>query len=225
MHTILLVDDHTLFREGLKVLLKQSSSFEVAGEAGTVRDACQKARELQPDIILMDIGLPDLSGIEGTHIIRDQLPSAKVIVISMYSKMDFIIKALQAGAIGYLVKDSTPEMLLNALNTVSQGHYYFDHTILEEIVEYLLKQHLSTASISEENYDKLTRREQEVMRLVAQGLSSKEIASKLYISPKTVENHRTKIMEKMGFGNLVDLVKYAAKLGIINIRAWENNPL
>jgi DNA-binding NarL/FixJ family response regulator len=225
MHTILLVDDHTLFREGLKVLLKQSSSFEVAGEAGTVRDACQKAHELQPDIILMDIGLPDLSGIEGTHIIRDQLPSAKVIVISMYSKMDFIIKALQAGAIGYLVKDSTPEMLLNALNTVSQGHYYFDHTILEEIVEYLLKQHLSTASISEENYDKLTRREQEVMRLVAQGLSSKEIASKLYISPKTVENHRTKIMEKMGFDNLVDLVKYAAKLGIINIRSWENNPL
>lgn len=223
-NTILLVDDHTLFREGLKVLLKENSIFEVAGEAGTVREACEKADELKPDIVLMDIALPDCNGIEGTHKIIGQQPSARVIVISMYSKIDYVIQALQAGAVGYLVKDSTPDMLLDALTTVIQGYYYFDHNILCEIVQFLLEQRSDGASISEENYDKLTRREQEVMRLVAQGLSTKEIAAKLFISPKTVENHRTKIMEKLGFENVIELVKYSAKLGIINIRSWEHRP-
>jgi DNA-binding NarL/FixJ family response regulator len=109
-NTILLVDDHTLFREGLKVLLKENSIFEVAGEAGTVREACEKADELKPDIVLMDIALPDSNGIEGTLKIIGHQPSTKVVVISMYSKTDYIIKALQAGAVGYLVKDSTPDM-------------------------------------------------------------------------------------------------------------------
>lgn len=221
--TILLVDDHTLFREGLKVLINQSTMFEVAGEAGTVREACKKTKELRPDVILMDIALPETNGIEGARIILDQLPSAKVLVISMYSKMDYIIKALQAGAVGYIVKDSTPDILLNALNAVIRSHYYFDHTIMSEIVQFILEQQSNVTSISGDNYDKLTRREQEVMRLVAQGLSSKKIASKLFISPKTVENHRTKIMEKLNLDNVIDLVKYAAKLGIINIRSWEDN--
>ena len=213
------MDDHTLFREGLKVLLKQSSMFEVAGEAGTVREACEKANTLRPDIILMDLALPDRSGIEGTRTILEQLPSVKVVVISMYSKMDYVIKALQAGAVGYLVKDTTADMLLTALDTVALGHYYFDYTTIEEIVQFILDQQTNGKDISEESYDKLTRREQEVMRLVAQGLSSKEIGSKLFISPKTVENHRTKLMEKLDMGSIVELVKYAAKLGIINIQS------
>jgi len=219
--TVLLVDDHTLFREGLKGLLKENPGFEVVGEAGTVREACEIANNLRPDIILMDIALPDKTGIEGTRIILGQLPSTKVVVLSMYSKMDYIINALQAGAVGYLVKDTTPDMLSTALNTVVLGHYYFDHTTIEEIVQFILEQKTDRSSISEESYDRLTRREQEVMRCVAQGLSSKEIASKLFISPKTVENHRTKIMEKLGLDGIVDLVKYAAKLGIINIQSWE----
>jgi len=218
--TILLVDDHTLFREGLKVLLKQSPRFEVVGEAGTVREACEIADNLRPDIILMDIALPDQTGIEGIRIILGQRPSSKIVVISMYSKMDYIINAIQAGAVGYLVKDTTPDMLLTALNTVVLGHYYFDHTTIEEIVQFILEQKTDRSSISEESYDKLTRREQEVMRLVAQGLSTKEIASRLFISPKTVENHRTKIMGKLELDTIVDLVKYAAKLGVINIRSW-----
>lgn len=217
--TILLVDDHTLFREGLKVLLKQSAMFEVAGEAGTVGEACEKANKLRPDIILMDLALPDLSGIEGTRIILGQLPSVKVVVISMYSKMDHITKALQAGAVGYLVKDTTADMLLTALDTVIEGHYYFDYTTMDEIVQFILELQSNRNDVSEEKYDKLTRREQEVMRLVAQGLSSKEIGSKLFISPKTVENHRTKVMEKLEMGGIVELVKYAAKLGIINIQS------
>ncbi len=216
--TILLVDDHTLFREGLKGLLKESPLFKVVAEAGTVEDALAKALELRPDLVLMDISLTDANGIEGTRLLVEKLPAVKVIVISMYSKMDYIIAALHAGASGYLVKDTTPDMLLNALNTVTRGNYFFDHRTLEEIVQFILEQKDRRPSISEGNYDRLTRREQEVMRLVAQGLSSKEIGAKLFISPKTVENHRTKIMEKLEMDSLVDLVKYAAKLGIINIR-------
>ena len=219
--TILLVDDHTLFREGLKVLLKQSPGFEVIGEAGSVRKACEIANNLRPDIILMDIALPDQTGIEGICNIMSQLPSTKIIVISMYSKIDYIINAVQAGAVGYLVKDTTPDMLSTALDTVVSDHYYFDYTTIEEIVQFILDQKTDRSAISEESYDKLTRREQEVMRLVAQGLSTKEVASKLFISPKTVENHRTKIMEKLDMDSIVDLVKYAAKLGIINIRSWD----
>jgi DNA-binding NarL/FixJ family response regulator len=216
--TILLVDDHTLFREGMKGLLKQNPMFRVVAEAGTVEDALVKALELTPDLVLMDIALTDASGIDGTRLLLEKLPGVKVIVISMYSKMDYIIAALQAGASGYLVKDTTPDMLLTALDTVARGNFFFDHRAIEKIVQFVLEQKDRRPSISEENYDRLTRREQEVMRLVAQGLSSKEIGAKLFISPKTVENHRTKMMEKLEMNSLVDLVKYAAKLGIINIR-------
>lgn len=215
--TILLIDDHTLFREGLKGLLKESPVFKVVGEAGTVKDALATAVELTPDLVLLDISMPDVNGIEGTQLLLDNLPELKVIVISMYSKMDYIIGAIQAGASGYLVKDTTPDKLLQALESVTRGNYYFDNRTLAEIVQFVLEQKDIRPGVSEGNYDRLTRREQEVMRLVAQGLSSKEIGPKLFISPKTVENHRTKIMEKLEMDSLVDLVKYAAKLGIINI--------
>ncbi len=218
--TILLVDDHTLFREGLKVLLRQNPSFVVAGEAGSVQEACEQAEKLRPELVLMDIALPDDNGIEGTRLILDIVPSAKVVIISMYSKMDFVVKAIRAGAVGYIIKDSTPGILLKALGTVLEGHYYFDHTVLEEIVQFLLEQEDGRVTASDENYERLTPREQEVMRLVARGLSTKQIASELFISPKTVENHRTRIMEKLGLDNVVDLVKYAARLGIIDIRSW-----
>ncbi len=220
--TILVVDDHTLFREGLKVLLKQNPRFVVAGEAGSVPEAVHRSKELKPDIVLIDIALPGENGIEGTRKILESDWQPLVIVISMYSKWDFIIAALKAGATGYLIKDSTPDMLLEALDNVASGRYFFDPSTLNEIVRFVLDQNFQKTSISETNYDRLTRREQEIMRLVAQGLSSKEIAGRLFISPKTVENHRTKIMEKLAVGSVVDLVKYAAKLGIIDIRSWES---
>lgn len=214
---ILLVDDHVLFREGLKGLIEQSPGFKVVGEAGMIKEALAKAVELKPDLVLMDIVLNGINGIEGTKLLIEKLPEVKVIVISMHSKMDHIIAALQAGAYGYLVKDTTPQKLLSALDTVSRGNYFFDDRALEEIVQFVLEQTDKRPSLSDRRYDRLTRREQEVMRLVAQGLSSKEIGLKLFISSKTVENHRTKIMEKLEMDSIVDLVKYAAKLGMINI--------
>ncbi|MBI4776362.1 MAG: response regulator transcription factor [Deltaproteobacteria bacterium] len=215
---ILLVDDHTLFREGLKVLLRENPRFSVAGEAGTVFEACERVELMKPDLVLMDIALPDKSGIEGVRFIKEKQPSTKVVMISMYSNIDFVIKSIRAGAVGFIVKDSTPDILLKALATVSEGHYYFDHKVLDEIVQFMLAQVDEETRVSDERYDRLTPREQEIMRLVAQGLSSKQIANKLNISPKTVENHRGKLMEKLELDSVIDLVKYAAALGIIEIR-------
>ena len=216
---ILLVDDHTLFREGLKVLLRENPRFSVAGEAGTVLEACEKMEVIKPDLVLMDIALPDKSGIEGVRFIKEKFPSTLVIMISMYSKMDFVIRAIRAGAVGFIVKDSTPDILLKALATVSEGHYYFDHKVLDEIVQFMLEQVDEETRVSDKRYDRLTPREQEIMRLVAQGLSNKRIANKLNISPKTVENHRGKVMEKLELDSAIELVKYAAALGIIEIRS------
>lgn len=221
--TVLLVDDHTLFRQGLKLLLDPNPLYEVVGEAATIAEACSLAGSSAPEIILMDIDLPGHNGIEGTRMILRQLPTSKVIIISMYAKIDYVIQSLQAGAVGYIVKDSTPDMLLSALSFVTQEHYYFDPTILREIVQFLIDIHVNAPAISDERYGKLTPREQEVMRLVVKGLSTKAIGAKLFISPKTVENHRTKIMDKMGLYSVIDLVKYAVKLGIVDVHSWKEN--
>ncbi len=222
--TVLLVDDHTLFRQGLKLLLDQTPLYDVVGETATISEACHLVSESAPEIILMDIALPDHDGIEGTRMILRRFPAVKVIIISMYANMDYVIQSLQAGALGYIVKDSTPDMLLDALSFVAQGHYYFDPTILSEIVQFFIDLHVKAPAISDERYGKLTPREQEVMRLVVRGLSNKAIGAKLFISPKTVENHRAKIMDKMGLYSVIDLVKYAVKLGIVDVQSWKESP-
>jgi DNA-binding NarL/FixJ family response regulator len=218
--TVLLVDDHSLFRGGLKLLLARNPEYEVVGEAATIEQACHLVDNAAPEIILMDIAMPDHNGIEGTRRILRHAPAAKVIMISMYAKIDYVVQSLRAGAVGYIVKDSTPDILLDALASVAKGHYYFDPTILNEIVPVLLDLHIRTPAISDERYGELTPREQEVMRLVVKGLSSKAVAAELFISPKTVENHRTKVMEKLGLSTVIDLVKYAVKLGIVDVQSW-----
>lgn len=221
--TVLLVDDHTLFRSGLKLLLAQNPVYEVVGEATTIEKAYSLATASAPDIILMDIALPDHNGIEGTQRILGQVHAVKIIMISMYAKIDYVIQSLQAGAVGYIVKDSTPDILLGALASVTQGHYYFDPTVLNEIVQFLIDLHRKSPAISDELYGRLTPREQEVMRLVVKGLSSKAIGEKLFISPKTVENHRTKVMDKLGLSTVIDLVKYGVKLGIVDVQSWKES--
>lgn len=218
--TVLLVDDHSLFRGGLKLLLAQNPAYEILGETATIEQACHCVDASSPEIILMDIALADDNGIDGTRRILRHAPDAKVIMISMYAKIEYVVQSLRAGAVGYIVKDSTPDILLEALASVAKGHYYFDPTILKEIVQVLLDLHIRSPAVSDERYGELTPREQEVMRLVVKGLSSKAIAGKLFISPKTVENHRTKVMEKLGLSTVIDLVKYAVKLGIIDVQSW-----
>ena len=222
--SIILADDHELVRAGIRSILETFPSVRVEGEAGDGKEALELVRRIEPDVLLLDITLPGLNGLEVAERIQKLGLGTRVLMLSMHAGPEYVARAIQSGAVGYLVKDSTPDMLLGALNTIVQGHYYFDPTILDEVVNFLREQHIPGPTTSDDRYDKLTPREQEVMRLVAQGLSSKEIAAKLYISPKTVENHRTKIMEKLQLASVVDLVKYAAQLGVIDVRSWKGNP-
>lgn len=219
--SILIIDDHPLFREGLKAIIERDSHFEVVGEAGSGREGLQMTKNLKPDMIIVDISLPDLSGIQLTREIRTFLSTTRILIVSMHSKIDYIAEAFQAGATGYVVKESASERLLQGLESVARGDYFLDSSVSHSVVENLMKSPLKEAKITDADYDTLTPREQEVMRLLAEGLSSKKVAEKLFISPKTVENHRSNIMNKLGLHNTIELIRYAAKLGLIDVDLWK----
>lgn len=219
--SILIIDDHPLFREGLKAIIERDSKFEVVGEAGTGREGLRMVKKLKPDLVLVDISLPDQSGIELTREIRSLLSDTRVMIISMHSKIDYIAEAFQAGATGYVVKESASERLLHALEYVSRGEYFLDSSVSQEVVKKLMESPAREAKITNAAYGTLTPREQEIMRLLAEGLSAKQVAEKLFISPKTVENHRSNIMSKLGLHSTVELIRYAAKLGLIDVDLWK----
>ena len=219
--SILIIDDHPLFREGLKAIIERDSKFEVVGEAGRGREGLRMVKKLKPDLVLVDISLPDQSGIELTREIRSLLSDTRVMIISMHSKIDYIAEAFQAGATGYVVKESASERLMHGLEYVSKGQYFLDSSVSHEVVKKLMESPAREAKITNAAYGTLTPREQEVMRLLAEGLSAKQVAEKLFISPKTVENHRANIMNKLGIHSTVELIRYAAKLGLIDVDLWK----
>jgi DNA-binding NarL/FixJ family response regulator len=221
MKSILIVDDHPLFREGLKAIIERSNKFEVTGEAGNAHQGLRMAKKYKPDLVVVDISLPDTNGIQLTREIRDLLPETRIIIVSMHSKVDYIVEAFQAGATGYVVKESASEKLLKGLESVAKGEYFLDSAVSHQVVKALMKFPGKEAKITDADYGSLTPREQEIMRLLAEGLSAKEIAEKLFISPKTVENHRANIMNKLGLHSTMELVRYAAKLGLIDVDLWK----
>jgi len=220
--TILIVDDHPLFREGLKSLIARNPRFELVGEAGSGREGLKLAKELKPDLVIMDISLPDKSGVDVTRSIRSLLSQTRVIIVSMHSKIDHITEAFRAGATGYVVKESAADRLMHGLEAISRGEYFLDSSVSHKVVEELIDFPIKEAKITDTAYGALSSREQQVMRLLAEGLSTKEIAEKLFISPKTVENHRSNIMHKLGLHNIIELVRYATKLGLIDVDLWKN---
>jgi DNA-binding NarL/FixJ family response regulator len=219
--TILIVDDHPLFREGLKAIIKTISRYEVVGEAGTGHETIRLARKLKPDLVLLDIALPDRDGIALASEIKTVLPNTYVMIISMHSKVDYIVKAFQEGATGYVVKDSASERLVQGIEAVLRGEYFLDSSISHKVVQKLMRFPEKEAKITDAAYDSLTPREQEIMVQLAEGTSVSKIAEDLFISPKTVENHRTNIMRKLHLHTTHELVRYAAKLGIIDVDLWK----
>ncbi len=220
--TILIVDDHPLFREGLKSLIARNPGFEVVGEAGNGADAIRMAKEMKPDLAVVDISLPDRSGLDIVRELRDLLPQTRIMIVSMHSKIDYITEAFQAGATGYVVKESAADRLVQGLQAVVKGEFFLDSSLSHSVVRRLIEFPEKEAKITDSMYGSLTPREQQIMRLLAEGRSTRDIAANLYISPKTVENHRASIMDKLNLHSTFELVRYAARLGLIDVDLWKD---
>lgn len=218
---IIIIDDHPLFREGLKTILGRSDGLEVVGEAGNAAEGLKIIKSIRPDLAIVDVSLPDRNGIELTRDIVKVSPNTRVLMVSMYSKIDYIVRSFQAGAVGYLAKESAADMLLKGIQHVLEGDYFMDTKVSEKVVKKLAEIPENRTAVIAEGYESLTPREQEVMSLLGEGMSSTQVAEKLFISPKTAENHRANIMRKLGLHSSIELIRYAAKIGIIDVDLWK----
>lgn len=217
MIRILIVDDHDLVREGLRTILEQEGGFEVVGEAGDGQEAIREARRLEPDVVLMDLNLPGLGGLEATEAILADRPETRVIILTQYEQREYIKRALRIGAQGYVIKRSASRDLKEAIRTVHQGRRYLHPVAADELVEIMAR----GESLEEEDYEKLTRRERQVLKLLAEGKTSREIAKYLGISLKTAMTHRTNLMNKLGVHSRAELIKYAIRKGVIDVERPE----
>lgn len=212
---LLLVDDHALMRAGLRMMLETQEDLEIVGECETGRDAIQRAQELRPDVILMDIALPDILGIEATRAIKKLLPKTAVLALTMHESEEYFFEMLNAGASGYLPKKAAPTELLSAIRIVNAGGVYLYPSLAKTLVQDYLKR--ADSGDEKQAYDGLTEREREVLKLIADGLSNQEVAERLVISVKTVERHRSNILAKLNLHSRTELVKYAIRKGLIEV--------
>ena len=213
---VLLVDDHVLVRDGVAMLLRQVDDIQIVGSLRTGEEAISNVSALLPDVIVMDIHLPGMTGIEATRWIKERNPRTKVILLSMEVKKEFVSSGIQAGIDGYLPKDVEKSMLIEAIRSVFKGGKAFDDAITNLVFEDFYKKEKNVQSVR--NVSKmvdLTKREREVLSLVANGKSNTEVANDLFISTKTVDTHKTHILEKLGLKNTAELVKYAIKNNLI----------
>ncbi len=211
---ILIADDHGIVREGLRLQLEQHEEFEVVGEATDGREAVRMAEELHPDVVIMDIAMPNLNGIDATAQIVKRDPQLKVIILSMHSDESYLTRALTAGVKGYLLKETADVDLYRAVQVVAQGKVFFSPTIANTLLEDYMRQ-LQQRGL-QDSYDLLTDREKEILQLLAEGRSNKEVATILDLSTYTVETHRTHIMQKLNLHSSADIVLYAVRKKIIS---------
>ncbi len=218
---ILIVDDHPLFREGVVTMLKKVPGYQVVGEASSGEEGIKQTQKLHSGLVLMDISLPDMNWIDATRRIRSTLPDIKVIMLSVHTKVNFITDAFRAGAFGYITKDVTGEKLLECIDTVMKSEYYMDKSVSHIVARDLLAAQDKGGKMNVSGYETLAEREQEIMRLIAEGRSTKQISQQLFISQKTVENHRANIFSKLNIHSTMELVRFAAKYGFIDVDLWK----
>jgi DNA-binding NarL/FixJ family response regulator len=212
MTTVLLVDDHHVVRRGIRALLENEAGILVVGEAGTGVEAARLTQQLKPNVLIIDLMLADMSGLEVIRQLRKRAPSTSAVVLSMYGNDCYVVEALQAGARAYVLKDSPPEELMRAVREAALGRRYLAPPLSDRAIEvYLLRSEDSQL----DPYDMLTAREREVLHLAAQGMTSTETANRLCISPRTVEVHRARVMQKLGLHNRTELIHFAIRRGII----------
>ncbi|MFW6335003.1 MAG: response regulator [Desulfosalsimonas sp.] len=211
---LMIADNHILVREGLKALLGKESGIRVAAEASDGDEMMKKIRETRPDVVLMEISMPKLQAVEAICKIREISENTKVVILTMHQKQDYIREALNAGAMGYLLKTSRFEEVLAAIRSAYDNNYFLSTEINADIINNYLQKETRKPFMS--TYDQLTRREQQIFRMVAEGATVNEIGDRLSISPKTVAKHRTNLMEKLNMKNTASMVRYALQLRIIN---------
>ncbi len=211
---LILVDDHQIVRDGIKMLLGGIKHFEVVGEAGSAAHLFALLKSVAADVVLLDINLPDISGIEVTRRLKESHPDIAVLILSMYNSEDYIFNAVRAGAKAYLPKTTSQQELEEAVNTLYRGGEYFSSSISNVILHSFIRQ---AKDDDHKKENSLTARETEILRLFAQGMSNPEIADQLFISVRTVESHKNHIMQKLALRTTVDLVKFAIRSGIIEI--------
>ena len=213
---ILIADDHTLVRDGIRSLLALTADIEIVGEAADGREAVEKVRQLVPDIVLMDLAMPIMGGLEATRRIRKEFPATKVLVLTQYDDSEYVIPVIEAGARGFVTKMSSSSELASAIQAVYKGDSYLSPSAAAALVEE--RQQKTTAEGEEKDpYQQLTDREREILKLVAEGHTAREIADMLVVSPKTVEWHRTSLMNKLNIHNKTDLIKFAIRKGLITM--------
>ncbi len=211
---ILLADDHNVMRRGLRLLLERQPNFKVVGEAADGREAVEVALTARPDVVVLDIAMPILSGIEAARQISSALPGVAVIILSMHSDEGYVLRALKAGAKGYLLKDSAEDDVIAAIEAVSAGKAFFSPEISKILVEDYVREMKKRGS--EDSYELLTSREREVLQLLAEGKSNKDIAALLNLSPYTVETHRRNLQDKLNLHSVAELTLYAVRKGLIS---------
>jgi DNA-binding NarL/FixJ family response regulator len=210
---LVLADDHTMMRSGLRLLLEREPGFTVVGEASDGREAIEVTDAQTPDVVVMDVAMPNLNGIEAARRITNSHPSTAVIILSMHSDESYVLRALNAGARGYLLKDSAESDLISAVRAVNEGKAFFSPAISKLLVEDYVRQ-LRQRGV-EDSYELLTPRERELVQLLAEGKTTKEIAAILNLSPHTVETHRSNVLRKLNLNSLPELILYAVRKGVI----------
>ena len=208
---VLIADDHTIVRSGVNLLLSSEPDIEVVGEATDGISAVELAQQFKPDVVLMDIGMPELDGFEATRRIRERVPEANVLVLTMHRSDEYLFQMLEAGALGYVLKGAETSELINAVRTVARGEVFLYPSMARRLVQQFLRQ----VGADPSERPRLTPREKQILNLVAEGYSNKEIAERLVVSPSTVHSHRTNLMQKLGLSTRHELVQYARRQGLI----------